>query len=160
MLHPEKWLRVEQPLAVRVRAGRVLGHGWRRIGTGSVGEWDTDQLLRRGNAGTASAGAAGWGGSSYEVWRRGPLPAQGCRAPCRARDVLVLVWRWDTARDAAEFDAAAPAYVERDLHGVPTGPLRWRVGAGTARLVTDPKRTALIFAPGPALADRLARAQR
>ena len=33
--------------------------------------------------------------------------------------MLTLAWRWDTRRDAAEFVAALPRYIERTLDGRP-----------------------------------------
>ena len=54
VLHPEKWIEVEPPLPVPLDVS--LGAGWRRVTSGTFGEWQTGQLL--GDA----AAAAGWGG--------------------------------------------------------------------------------------------------
>ena len=106
VLHPEAYLRVEQPERVRVPGvRRVLGPGWRRLSAETFGEWQTRELLRLGEGGSASEGAAGWGGDRYEFWRRGPMEASGCAAPCAERDALVMRWRWDSERDAREFMA-------------------------------------------------------
>ena len=86
VLHPEKYLRVEEPLPVSL--GMNLGAGWRRSASGVWGEWATGQLV-------GEEAAAGWGGDRYELWH-GP-----------AGDVLTMRWRWDTRRDAREFAAAA-----------------------------------------------------
>src|SRR3954447_11425324 len=86
VLHPEKYLRVEQPLPVSL--GVHLGAGWRRSASGVWGEWATSQLV-------GEKAAAGWGGDRYELWQR------------PGGDVLAMRWRWDTRRDAREFLAAA-----------------------------------------------------
>jgi hypothetical protein len=86
VLHPEKYLRVETPLPVRLRVR--LGTGWRRTAAGTWGEWQTQKLV-------GETAAAGWGGDHYELW-------QG-----EGGDVLAMRWRWDTPRDAREFAAAA-----------------------------------------------------
>ena len=97
VLHPDKYLQVEQPERVRGTARTVLGAGWRRLAAGTWGEWATGQLL--GNSGAAE----GWGGDRYELWQRG---SADCTAPCRDRDALVMRWRWDTRAAAREFEAA------------------------------------------------------
>ncbi len=94
-MHPEKWVAVEKPLPVRFETG--LHDDWRRTAAGTWGEWQTRELL-----GGDDEAAAGWGGDRYELWQRGECGAP----PCRDSDVLVMRWRWDTARDAREFRAA------------------------------------------------------
>jgi hypothetical protein len=102
ILHPEKYLRVEQPDRVRVDAQRVLAPGWRRHVAGTWGEWATGELI--GNA----RAAEGWGGDRYELWQRG---ADDCAAPCRGRDALVMRWRWDTAKAARGFEDSLREWV-------------------------------------------------
>jgi hypothetical protein len=96
VLHPRKWLEVEPPLKVPLRVS--LGAGWRRAASGTWGEWQTGQLL--------GGSAAGWGGDRYELWQRGPCTAS---PPCRDSDVLVMRWRWDSARGARTFEKALRA---------------------------------------------------
>jgi hypothetical protein len=86
VLHPEKYLRVEEPLPASLDIR--LGPGWRRAASGVWGEWATGRLV-------GEEAAAGWGGDRYELWQ-GP-----------GGDVLAMRWRWDTRRDAREFAAAA-----------------------------------------------------
>jgi hypothetical protein len=93
VLHPDKYLRVEEPLPVSLDVG--LGVGWRRAAAGVWGEWATSELV-------GSRAAAGWGGDRYELWERG-----GQRR-------LVMRWRWDTRRDAREFLAAVRARLKPD----------------------------------------------
>ena len=97
VLHPDKYLRVEQPETVRLDARRALGKGWRRLAGGVWGEWATGELLGDPDA------AEDWGGDRYELWQRG---SGECTAPCRDRDALVMRWRWDTRAAARRFEAA------------------------------------------------------
>jgi len=102
VLHPEKYRSGERPLPVRVE--RPPGRGWRRAAFGTIGEFDTAELIRTSDSQVrAERAAAGWGGGRYVLWERG------------GRTVLALAWRWDTPRDAAEFAAALPRYIERTL---------------------------------------------
>jgi hypothetical protein len=147
VMHPERYLRADEPKRVRIAAAPVLGKGWTRVRTGTWGEYGTRELLADGGGGGAEAAAAGWGGDRWELWRRRPL-ADGCPAPCRAADALVLRWRWDTPRDQREF-AARLAVWRRAV--------RARLGAGLAT-ATGPHGVTLALAPDDALARRLARA--
>jgi len=134
ILHPEKYLAVEQPVRVRSRAARVLGRGWRRLAAGTWGEWATGELL--GDPGAAE----GWGGDRYELWQRGRGP---CAAPCRDRDALVMRWRWDSRRDAREFATALRGWL-----GERPGP---------RAVFSGGREVALAVAPADGLARRLAR---
>jgi hypothetical protein len=99
ILHPQKWVEVEGPLPVRLDVD--LRAGWRRVARGTWGEWQTRELLDS----NADEAAAGWGGDRYELWQRGSCGAP----PCRENDVLVMKWRWDSERDADEFETALRA---------------------------------------------------
>jgi hypothetical protein len=137
VMHPEKYLARERPLAVPLPALR-LGAGWKRVARGTIGEFDTRELLRLGvDVASASAAAAGWGGGSYELWNRG------------SAHVMLVRWRWDTPADAREFDAALPLYLTRGLKGAPAGPLRWKLKSGAAAIGVSPSGTTLAFAPSP-----------
>jgi hypothetical protein len=92
VLHPEKYVRFEQPVRLRLRAEAVLGGGWRRAARGTIGEFDTSELLRRGDEDGATRAAAGWGGGRYELWRSATEPAPGCEAPCRESLALLVAW--------------------------------------------------------------------
>ena len=130
ILHPDKYLRVEQPDRVRLHTG--LRDGWRRLAAGTWGEWATGELLSDPRA------AEGWGGDRYELWRRG---SGDCAAPCRDRDALVMRWRWDTRADARRFEAALREWL--------TGRTGSRAIGSRGREVT------LALAPDADLAQRL-----
>ena len=85
VMHPTKYLRVEQPVAVRPPA---VGSGWEVVRRGRMGEWMTGRLV------ADRAAAAGWGGDAYALLRRGD------------RRALAARWVWDTPADAREFEAA------------------------------------------------------
>jgi hypothetical protein len=134
VLHPDAYLRVQQPRQVRTGTARILRRGWRRLAHGTWGEWATGELL------DDSAAAAGWGGDAYELWQR---DGGACRAPCSGRDVLVMRWRWDRAGDAREFETALRAWARRR--------------SGTVHVASRRGQVTLVLAPTAELADRLAR---
>ena len=133
ILHPEKYLEVEQPDRVRLDTGRVLGEGWKRVVAGTWGEWATGELLAN------SGPAEGWGGDHYELWQQ---PVEGCQAPCRQRDALVMRWRWDTRRDAREFETALREWLPQQ--------------PGPSAVATRGSEVTLALAPDAGLAQRLA----
>jgi hypothetical protein len=147
VMHPERYLRADEPKPVHLRAGAVLGGGWTRVRTGTWGEYATRELLADGGGSGAEAAAAGWGGDRWELWRSRPLLGSGCAAPCRAADVLVLRWRWDTPRDQREFAARL---------GIWRKSVRAELGAGLAT-ATGAHGVTLVLAPDDALARRVAR---
>jgi hypothetical protein len=121
ILHPAKYSAREKPL--RVPPPRSPGRGWRRAAKGTIGEFDTGELIRSSDSALrADRAAAGWGGGSYALFRK------------EGKSIVSLAWRWDSPRDAAEFAAALPRYIERTLDGRPA---RVDVGA-TVRLTIGP----------------------
>ena len=107
ILHPAKYRAHERPLAVK--PADPPGPAWKRVSHGTIGEFDTAELIRTSDSPLrATRAAEGWGGGRYDLWQRGD------------ESVLELGWRWDTRRDAAEFAAALPRYVEHALGDVPT----------------------------------------
>jgi hypothetical protein len=128
ILHPDRYLRVDEPQRVRLRVR--LGPGWERRLAGTWGELQTRELLASAGGGGSGDAAAGWGGDRYELWSR---PGEG--------EVLVMRWRWDTPRDEAEFARKLRTYVD-SLDG--TAVMTRRAGAVT-----------LVIAPDAATARRL-----
>jgi hypothetical protein len=98
ILHPTAYFEADEPKPVRIR--NVLG--WQRAANGTWGELQTRELLA-GAGGNSSDAAAGWGGDRYELWESG------------GHDVLVMRWRWDTARDETEFAAALREWAQSEL---------------------------------------------
>ena len=114
-----------------------------------LGEWQTRELLGLAGGDRREA-AAGWGGDRYELFRRDP--GRACDTPCRERDVLLVRWRWDTAADAREFEAALREWAEEGVGGRPAGEGMWTVGDGVALIVPRDGTVALALAPDPASA--------
>ena len=127
VIHPDKWLAVEKPLPVRFDV--KLHDDWHNVASGTWGEWQTRALL-----GGADEAAAGWGGDRYELWQR----AQCAAPPCRDTDLLIMRWRWDSVRDAREFETALR---ERRLDD--------------ATVEAHGDTVTLVLAPTPALARRV-----
>ena len=121
VLHPRAYFSADAPHRVRLRAGAVLGAGWSRARAGTWGELQTRELVGSRDA------AAGWGGDRYELWRSGSDSA------------LIMRWRWDTARDEAQFARQLRSWAPREAAVARRG------GAVT-----------LAIAPSRALAERLA----
>jgi hypothetical protein len=157
ILHPLLYARDVRPVRVPLRMGPVLGGGWRRVAGGTFGEFDTGQLLRLGTSTDRAAQiAAVWRGGRYELWRTGALPARGCAAPCRSRDVGLLAWRTAPGRDAASLAAGLGSYVAGGLGGRARGPGVWSLTGGAAAVSTHGDTTVLAFAPTPARAGLIA----
>jgi heme-degrading monooxygenase HmoA len=102
VLHPDKYVAGEAPVAVKVPSGLAaqMGAGWKAAGEDTLGELIL-QLWLTGNgvtAATAREAAAGWAGDHLELLR-GPNGAT----------TVYLVTQWDSLVDAAEFSSAAKA---------------------------------------------------
>jgi hypothetical protein len=132
VMHPDKYLQVEQPERVQVDARQVLGDGWRRLAAGTWGEWATGELVGNVDA------AEGWGGDRYELWQRG---SGDCEAPCRDRDALVMRWRSDTTAAAERFEAALREWLSDQ--------------PGSRAIASRGREVALALAPEAHLAQRL-----
>jgi len=144
ILQPLRWLRAQQ--AVGVTLAGPTGRGWRRLTASTLGEEDLAALLSPSSGAVAARRlTAGWEGGRYALWRRGPLAAAGCPAPCRAHDALGMAVRVDSARSAARLARALSRWSER----LPVG------SASAVRVDGATVRAAL--APDGALAARLTR---
>lgn len=100
ILHPEKYLDREAPIAVALpdNLPAALGAGWAEAGRDTLGELILRIWLAEGKVGDAEAraAAAGWGGDRV-VLLRGPGGALA----------VGLLTEWDTAQDATEFASGA-----------------------------------------------------
>ncbi len=96
ILHPEKYMNSPRDVPKTVDLVPLtdtLGAGWTMQDTNTLGEFDLDALLRSNNV-TDPEASAGWGGARYALY-------QG-----NGGAVVLLTTRWDTAKDADEFNAA------------------------------------------------------
>lgn len=100
IIHPEKYEAREAPITVVAPDGvaAALGAGWSAAGQDTLGELILGIWLRAGAVPRPEsiAAAAGWGGDRLVILR-GPDGAVG----------VGIITAWDTAADAAEFQAAA-----------------------------------------------------
>lgn len=157
ILHPDRYLAGERPVAVTPRARTVLGPEWSLVRRGTLGEFDAGELLRMGlDTPEAGRAAAGWAGGRYELWQS--RAAERCPGPCPRYSALVLGLAWDSAAEAREFDRALPAYLEDGLDARKRSSGSWSRRDGMIAAVRRGTRTALAFAPDEETARRLAAA--
>jgi hypothetical protein len=157
ILNPLEYVRNVKPLRITVRMRPLLGRGWRRVLAGSIGEFDTRQLLQRAlPPDRASSIASSWRGGVYQLWRNGPLPNPECPGPCRQHDALVLAWRTSPGRDAQSLASALNAYVSRGLGGRTRGANVWALPGSAAAMTSQAGLTVLALAPTLASAETLA----
>ena len=123
VIHPQAYFDADEPARVRLRARAVLGRGWHRAAAGTWGEMQTRELLSFAGGNSAEA-AAGWGGDRYELWQSDE------------RNVLLIRWRWDTARDQDEFVPALREWAASKLDG----PHAVVARGGAVTLVVAPDR--------------------
>jgi hypothetical protein len=132
LLHVDKFLERERALPVRLPD---IAGGQGLVASESFGEFDVRNLLRAFNVPSAAATAEGWGGGRFALYG----------------DVAVLVLRWDTAADAAEWQAAVPRYVAAAF---PTAAARTcppldRCWSGAAEVAAGVYGTTAVLASGP-----------
>lgn len=139
VLHPEKYLTREAPVAVTIPGSiaSAVGAGWAATAQDTLGElllrtWLTIAGVPEEDATTA---AAGWGGDRVQLLT-GP----------HGEVALAIVTRWDTAVDAGEFAAAARTATSSVV--------------GVARIATTPgsRQVTIAIAPAVAAADALSKA--
>ncbi len=97
ILHPDKYLasRRDLPLAVSLPPlTSTLGSGWTIRNEDTLGEFDLAALLRYNGVTEADAAAAGWGGARFALYQDDSAA------------LVILGTRWDTAKDATEFETA------------------------------------------------------
>jgi hypothetical protein len=96
ILHPEKYLRQEKPVAVHIRYRPAPGQ---LFDSGVIGEYYLNVLLAGGAE--ISDAASGWGGDSFAIYRNG--------------EYAMLLWeaQWDTPGDCSRFSAAFRNFLEK-----------------------------------------------
>jgi hypothetical protein len=127
ILHADKRAAGEKPVAVTFPDDLAdrLGAGWKVALQDTLGELLLEIVLRDGGASGTGDAAAGWGGDRIALLE-GP----------DGKVAVVLDTTWDTADDAAEFEAALAPTVEK-LKGL---------GKSPAVLRPDEKRVVLVSA--------------
>jgi len=101
----------------------------------------------------AAAGAAGWGGGRFELWRRGGA-ASKCAAPCVNADLAWIRLRWDTDADRVEGEAALRQAFAKGLKAEVAGRGAWSSRGGAIALRGRGRETTVVLAPEVALAAR------
>ena len=106
VLHPDKYVEREAPVAVTIPTGiaKQLGAGWSEVAQDTLGELLIRIWLQIGGQTTFEApkAAAGWGGDRLALYRDGA-----------GKVAIGWVTAWDTAADADEFFAAASAALNK-----------------------------------------------
>jgi hypothetical protein len=128
ILHPEKYLAREAPVAVEMPAvAEALGGSWRVLTREVLGELEIRKLIQHfADLTLAETASAGWGGGSTVVLE----DDQG-------RLAVVLNTTWDSEADAAEFfDAYAPTVAAR-------------FGSAQSRTIDEPSRVCWSTPDGP-----------
>ena len=133
LLHVDKFLERERALPVQLPA-RVAG--LTRVASETFGELDVRNLLQAFHLPGAAGAAEGWGG--------GRLALYG--------DVAVLVLRWDTPEDAAQWQEIVPRYVAAAFPGTP-GRTCPPLDACWGDVATGVFGTRSVLASGPGSAD-------
>jgi hypothetical protein len=136
----------------------VLGQGWKKLDSDTLGEWYTYLLLAAGYdtadrlpEATAKAAAAGWGGDAYALFtdsQTGNL-------------ALVTEWKWDTAQDATQFARAFAQYGNDRWGGAATtsaGDTQWQTSSNHIIFSISGQTTIWIMTPDAQAAEKLAAA--
>jgi hypothetical protein len=159
ILHPRTWPgsggghpRVRLGVAPRLRPD------WEPVGGGTAGEERALAILVAGAFGTqATAGASGWDGGRFTVWRPRDAGTE-CGSGCATGNVGVIAFRWRHRDDAEQFAVGVPAYMTLGLLAENlTRERLWKVADGYVGLGTAGRASALAFAPTEGLALALSR---
>ena len=120
IMHPQKYLLNEGPLAVAPPASP--GPGWAEVGSGTLGEFATKELMALASGGgQPERGAAGWGGDRYVLWQPTGASDVQCEeaAECRQDFALAIRWTFDSVYDLRQFLITRLAYIEVELEAAP-----------------------------------------
>ncbi len=109
ILHPEKYLSGETPVAVSLPPlTSTLGTDWHLVKENTLGEFMLHLYLNvylpdR----SASSASAGWGGDRFALYEQ----------PATGETLLLIVTTWDSETEAAEFASAYGAFAEEKYGG-------------------------------------------
>lgn len=147
ILDAARWLRAEAPRPVSLGGAAALRAGsWRRLDGSTLGAEAVAALLSESAGPLRSRELTeGWRGGRYAFWRRGPLPAPGCAAPCRARDAAQLAVVVETPAQGRRLATALRRWID-ELPDASAGAVH-----------TDGLTVRAALAPSVTLADALAR---
>jgi hypothetical protein len=112
ILHPQKYLAAEAPIAVSLPPlTGTLGADWRLVQENTLGEFLLNLYLEvHLPAGVAKEASIGWGGDRFALYER----------PAGDESLLLVVTAWDSASEAAEFAAAYTAFAQDKYGGLAT----------------------------------------
>ena len=130
VMHPDAYLRVEQPRRVSLRGPvAALGTGLAAGAARELRRVADPEAARARRRGRRRGAAAGWGGDRYTLLGRGDERA------------LVMRWTWDSPRDEAEFAAALRAWGGEGLpESTPAGRDAWRTPGRRRRAGASARR--------------------
>lgn len=109
ILHPEKYLSGEAPIAVSLPPlTATLGADWQLVQENTLGEFLLNLYLGVHLPGqVAQDASAGWGGDRFALYER----------PTTGDTLLLIVTAWDSKAEAAEFASAYAAFAEAKYGG-------------------------------------------
>jgi hypothetical protein len=157
ILHPEKYLRGEQPVDVKLDGlAAALGPGWNELRSDVLGELDVRILLQQfSDPAAAERGADGWGGDRFSL-----LENAG------GENALAISTAWDDDGQATEFFNAYVETVHRRYGGrarktveLPAR-LAWTTPNGSLLVERSAGRVVLLMAPNETVLNRLLAAVR
>lgn len=106
ILHPERYLSGDEPLAVMVPTIDVLDEAWQLIDENVLGEFYLrEYLLQQLDRETAALAAEGWGGDRYALYVNDTT----------AEQILIYKLVWDSAADLDEFAASYRQFAEQRM---------------------------------------------
>lgn len=150
VLHPEKYMRGEQPLPVGLPNLQAALPGWSVLDEDTLGELYMRIYLEfQVDFATAIPAAEGWGGDRYQALSDG-----------KGGLALALRSVWDSPADAREFFMAYGAYVASEGKGAPAqqlgpGRMRWKLPKQEVYLSVNGNQALVLRAPDAATLDRL-----
>jgi hypothetical protein len=157
ILHPEKYLAGEAPLAVAaLPLDAALGSGWRQLTSDVMGEWTTFLLLAYGSDleaelpdNVARPAAAGWGGDRYQIYYNDET----------GQTTVAAHWIWDTSGDQLAFRQAMLTYQDARFKGAKVMTRSdgncWEVNEQASCIFATGRETLWLLAPNQSLVNAM-----